>query len=155
MFILIRLTQHVPGIIMPIVRRADYINTACGVWLVVLAAVVQSWDTSCVHCAQCISHYQTPSFILLSFDSFGNFLHCYLSNIYVCTVHFVLDCTVLHCTALYCSVLYCTVLHCTALYCTVLHCTVVYCTALYCTVLYCTVRYCTLLYCTVLYCAIL
>jgi len=50
MFILIRLTQHVSGIIMPIVRRTDYVKTACGVCLVVLAAVVQSWDTSCVHC---------------------------------------------------------------------------------------------------------
>ena len=27
-------------------------TTACGVCLVVLAAVVQSWDTSCVHCVK-------------------------------------------------------------------------------------------------------
>jgi len=52
MFILIRLTQHVSGIIMPIVRRTDYETTACGICLVVLAAVVQSWDTSCVHCVK-------------------------------------------------------------------------------------------------------
>ena len=53
MFILIRLTQHVLGIIIPIVRRTDYIKkTACCVCLVVLAAVVQSWDTSCVHCVK-------------------------------------------------------------------------------------------------------
>jgi hypothetical protein len=52
MFILIRLTQHVSGIIMPIVRRTDYIKTVCGVYLVVLAAVVQSWDTSCVQCVK-------------------------------------------------------------------------------------------------------
>ena len=28
------------------------LTTACGVCLVVLAAVVQSWDTSCVHCVK-------------------------------------------------------------------------------------------------------
>ena len=51
MFILIRLTQHVSSIIMLIIRRTYYIKkTACGECLVVLAAVVQSWDTSCVHC---------------------------------------------------------------------------------------------------------
>jgi len=41
MFIHNRLTQHVSGIIMPIVRRTDY-KTACGVSLDVLAAVVWS-----------------------------------------------------------------------------------------------------------------
>ena len=50
-FILI-ITEHVSGIIMPIVRRKDYVKTACGLCLVVLAAVVQSWDTSCVHCVK-------------------------------------------------------------------------------------------------------
>jgi hypothetical protein len=40
-FIHFRLTQHVSGIIMPIVRRTDY-KTACGVRLDVLAAVVWS-----------------------------------------------------------------------------------------------------------------
>jgi hypothetical protein len=37
---------------MPIVRRTDYIKTACGVCLVVLAAVLQSWDTNCVNCVK-------------------------------------------------------------------------------------------------------
>ena len=40
------LSQHVSGIIMPIVRRTDCIKTACGVSLDVLAAVVWSRDTS-------------------------------------------------------------------------------------------------------------
>ena len=37
MFILIRLTQHVSGIIMPIIRRTDYVNN----WL-----VYQLWYTN-------------------------------------------------------------------------------------------------------------
>ena len=46
MFIHSRLTQHVSGFIMPIVRRTDCIKPACGVSLYVLAAVVWSRDTS-------------------------------------------------------------------------------------------------------------
>jgi hypothetical protein len=69
MFILISLTQHISGIIIPIVRRTDYVKTACGVCLVVLAAVVQSWDTSCVHtvhdCSQHNQAYTTYSFYIV------------------------------------------------------------------------------------------
>ena len=60
MFILIRLTQHVSGIIMPIVRRTDYVKTACGLCLVVLAAVVQSLGQEL--CALCESCSRIPTF---------------------------------------------------------------------------------------------
>jgi len=42
-------SQHVPGIIMSIVRRKRLYKTVCGVCLVVLAVVVWSWDANCVH----------------------------------------------------------------------------------------------------------
>ena len=49
MFIIKLLSQHVSGIIMPIIRRTKVCTAAYGV-LVVMAEVVWSWDTSCVHC---------------------------------------------------------------------------------------------------------
>ena len=50
MFIIKLLSQHVSGIIMPIIRRT---SVHCRMWcsaLVVMAVVVWSWDASCVHC---------------------------------------------------------------------------------------------------------
>ena len=52
MFIIKLLSQHVSGIIMPIIRRTRVCTAAYGV-LVVLAVVVWSWDASC-------AHYETP-----------------------------------------------------------------------------------------------
>jgi len=48
--ILIRLTQHVSGIIMPIVRKTDYVKKLHVVyaWLCWLQSC-RVWDTSCVH----------------------------------------------------------------------------------------------------------
>ena len=47
-------SQHVSGIIMPIVKRTRLYKTACGVSMVVLAVVVWSWDASCVHCMKVV-----------------------------------------------------------------------------------------------------
>ena len=49
MFI-IKLSQHVSGIIMPIIRRTLMCTAAYGV-LVEMAVAVWSWDASCVHTA--------------------------------------------------------------------------------------------------------
>ena len=60
MFILIRLTQHVSGIIMPIIMRTDYVNNC--MWSMPgcvgssraeleheQCALYESWYTSCLH----------------------------------------------------------------------------------------------------------
>ena len=50
MFIIKLLSQHVSGIIMPIIRKNKSVH--CRIWcsaLVVMAVVVWSWGASCVH----------------------------------------------------------------------------------------------------------
>ena len=49
MFIIKLLSQHVSGIVMPIIRRTRVCIAAYGV-LVVMVVVVSSWDASFVHC---------------------------------------------------------------------------------------------------------
>jgi len=60
MFIIKLLSQHVSGIIMPIIRRIRPCTTAYGVlhWLcrLWLTLVVWSWDASCVHCVKVTVH---------------------------------------------------------------------------------------------------
>ena len=66
MFILIRLTQHVSGIIMPIVRRTDYVNNCmCSMPDCVgcsraelgheLCALCESWYTTFTQCTHIVS----------------------------------------------------------------------------------------------------
>jgi len=62
MFIHNRLTQHVSGIIMPIVGRTLY-KTVCGVSLDVLAEVVWSHDTSYAHCVNAGIRLQSNTII--------------------------------------------------------------------------------------------
>ena len=52
MFILIRLTQHVSGIIMPIVRRTDYVKNCMWSMTGCVGCSRAGWDTSCVHCVK-------------------------------------------------------------------------------------------------------
>ena len=52
MFILIRLTQHVSGIIMPIVRRTDYVNSCMWSMPGCAGCSRAGWDVSCVHCVK-------------------------------------------------------------------------------------------------------
>jgi len=49
MFILIRLTQHISGIIMPIIRRTDYVNNCMWSMPGFVGCSRAGWDTSCVH----------------------------------------------------------------------------------------------------------
>ena len=58
MFIIKLLSQHVSGIILPIIRRTRPYTTAYGV-VVLLAVVVCSWVVSCVHCALCEGYCST------------------------------------------------------------------------------------------------
>ena len=51
-FILIRLTQHVSGIIMPIIRRTDYVNNCMWNMPGCVGCSHVGWDTSCVHCVK-------------------------------------------------------------------------------------------------------
>ena len=64
MFILIRLTQHVSGIIMPIIRRTDYVNNCMWSMPGCVAAVVQSLGHEL--CALCESWYTTNKGVLIS-----------------------------------------------------------------------------------------
>jgi len=52
MFIMKLISQHVSGIIMPIIRRTRPCITAYGVLHCVLAVVVWRWVVSCVHCVK-------------------------------------------------------------------------------------------------------
>ena len=50
MFMLIRLTQHVSGIIMPIVTRTDYVNNCMWSMPGCVGCSCAGWATTCVHC---------------------------------------------------------------------------------------------------------
>ena len=60
MFILVRLTQHVSGIIMPIVRRTDYVNNC--MWSMPGCAGSSRAELGHELCALCESWYTTVSY---------------------------------------------------------------------------------------------
>ena len=52
MFILIRLTEHVSGIIIPIIRSTDYVNNCMWSMPGCVGCSSAGWDTSNVHCVK-------------------------------------------------------------------------------------------------------
>ena len=63
MFILIRLTEHVSGIIMPIIRRTDYVNNC--MWSMSGCAGCSRAELGHELCAMCESWYTTESVLLM------------------------------------------------------------------------------------------
>ena len=108
MFILIRLTQHVSGIIMPIVRRRDYVNKC--MWSMTgcvdcsraelgneLCALCESWYMPFTQCTQLVSQLHMQLFIQSVLLTMGIMMPktCSVNlmriNIYICGIYLVLS----------------------------------------------------------------